>query len=167
MRVRRRYSFEGLSIFFAVARGTAHNYYLEILEIFHSEVVFLLVRPLSPDAILAMAPPHFVDDLPGALVVWDATGFAMKSSENVALSRLLWSGYHNRSEAFVVFGEQGVWMVAIVTHKYLPQAVHPMEFSCFGRQSMEACQLKSRPCTMTLTSRGCSKVSVFGNGKRF
>ncbi len=104
MRLRRGVPFEGLRIMFGVSTGTASNYYHEMLLCFHVHIVPRLLHPLSAAQIDAMTPQQVKDDLPGALLIWDATGFKLKSKENVALSRLLYSAYHHQSEAFCVFG---------------------------------------------------------------
>jgi hypothetical protein len=52
-----------------------------------------------------ITPEDFARDLPDIQVIWDATGFKMKSKENVLLSRVLYSAYHHTSEGFAVFGK--------------------------------------------------------------
>jgi hypothetical protein len=105
MRMRRDTTFEGLGVYFGVAVSTAHDYYLEMLSVAHSVLVPLLFCPLKAAQIRTMIPKDFARDLPGCLVIFDLTGFALNSKENVLLSRLLYSAYHHRSETGVLFGE--------------------------------------------------------------
>ena len=109
MRMRRRVPFEGLRLLFRVALGTASNYYGEMLNRFHVHVMPRLLHPLPGPAIDAMTPQHVKDVLPGARVIWDGTGLALKSKENTTVGRLLYSGYHHRPEALGVFGS-GAWL---------------------------------------------------------
>lgn len=113
MRMRRRIPFEGLRLMFGVSYGTASNYYGEMLKRFHNHVVPRLLHPLSGPAVDAMTPQRVKDDLPGARVIWDGTGFALKSKENTTVGRLLYSGYHHRSEAMAVFGNGALMGVCV------------------------------------------------------
>ena len=99
-------AFRVLSILFGVSKSTAHNYYNEILDMMSQSAVPLLVRPRSREELLASASDKFREDLPGALLIWDATGFRWQGRENVALSRLLYSAYHHQPEGMVLFGEE-------------------------------------------------------------
>ena len=105
MRFRRAVPFQGLAIMFGVTASTAHNYYEELLAIFHKEIVPLLFHPLTGQQIDQMTPEEAKRALPGARIVVDATGFKWKNAENTLLSRLLYSAYHHASEGFVVFGK--------------------------------------------------------------
>lgn len=104
MRMRRRVPFEGLRIYFGLGYGTAHNYYVEMLKLFHSDVVPLLLHPYSANEIDGMTSADFKVNLPGAKFIVDLTAFPTKNKENVLLSRILYSAYHHRSEAGAVFG---------------------------------------------------------------
>ena len=104
-RMRRRFTFETLERLFGVAHGSVQNYYDEILDLFCNNLVPRLVFPLSKDEIVIMTPEDFRKDLPGILVIWDATGFKLKSKESVLLGRLLYSAYHHVPEGFAVFGK--------------------------------------------------------------
>lgn len=103
--MRRATPFELLGIHFGIVSGTASNYYHELLDCFVESLVPLLMYPLTADEVDSVTPEDFKEDLPGCKVIFDLTGFAKKSKENVLLSRVLHSAYHNRSEAGVVFGE--------------------------------------------------------------
>lgn len=105
MRMRRRIPYQGLAHFFGLSKSTAANYFDEMLEVCYDDVVPFLLHPLKAADIDAMTPSDFKRDLPGCKVVFDLTGFALKSKENVLLSRLLYSAYHHRSEAGALFGE--------------------------------------------------------------
>ncbi len=109
MRMRRRVPFEGMRLLFGVSIGTVCNYYGEMLKRFHVHVVPRLLYPLSGPAVDAMTPQNVKDDLPGARVIWDGTGLALKCKENTTVGRLLYSGYHHRPEAMAVFGN-GAWL---------------------------------------------------------
>lgn len=103
-RMRRDVPFEGLGFQFGIGASTAKSYYDEMLGIFHASLVPLLLHPLRGDQIERMTPPDFARDLPGCKVIFDLTGLALKSKENVLLSRILYSAYHHRSEAGALFG---------------------------------------------------------------
>lgn len=107
MRMRRRVPFEGLRIYFGLGYGTAHNYYNEMLNLFHLHVVPRLLRPLSADEIDRITPESFKIDLPGAKFIVDLTAFPWKGKENVLLARILYSAYHHQSEGGAVFGKTG------------------------------------------------------------
>lgn len=115
MRMRRRVPFEGLRLSFGVSIGSASKYYYECLQSFHTHVVPRLLYPLKADEIDRMIPNEFAEDLPGCKVIFDLTGFAMRSKENVLLSRILWSAYHHRSEAAAVFGTFEQHVLPILT----------------------------------------------------
>lgn len=104
IRLRRRMPFETIGILFGISHDTAHRYYRELLAAFCENVVARLLFPLSKEETVDATPEDFRRDLPDILVIWDATGFKLKSKEDVLLSKLLWSEYHHQSEAFVVFG---------------------------------------------------------------
>ena len=105
IRLRRRMPYETIGILFGISHDTAHRYYGELLDLFCDYVVGRLLYPLSAQDTKDFMPDDFAKDLPDILVIWDATGFKLKSKEDVLLSKLLWSEYHRQSEAFVVFGE--------------------------------------------------------------
>ncbi len=105
IRTWRRVPFEGLGILFGVSNISAANYYYETVVAFHEALVPRLVHPRSGDEIDSMAPPKFREELPGARLIFDGTGFRLKSKENVLLSRILYSAYHKQHEAQVVFGK--------------------------------------------------------------
>jgi len=105
IRMRRRYPFATLSLLFGVANSTVELYYNELLLLFYEVLVPRLVYPLSKAETVRITPEDFARDLPDIQVIWDATGFKMKSKENVLLSRLLYSAYHHTSEGFAVFGK--------------------------------------------------------------
>lgn len=104
MRLWRRMPYETLGLLFGIDRDTVSKYYHETLKVFHKELVPRLLYPLSKEEIDVMTPPQVKEDLPGAIVIWDATGLKIKGKENVLLARLLYSAYHHSSEGFAVFG---------------------------------------------------------------
>jgi hypothetical protein len=104
-RMRRRMPYETLSRLFGIAYGTVVNYYDEMLKLFYDHLVPRLLFPLSAAQTKDMTPDEFAKALPDILVIWDATGFKLKSKENVLLSRILYSAYHHTSEGFAVFGK--------------------------------------------------------------
>lgn len=97
--------YESLGILFGISHETARHYYMELVDLFCENLVGRLLYPRSAKDMKDLTPKEFADDLPDILVIWDATGFHLKSKEDVLLSKLLWSEYHHQSEAFVVFGE--------------------------------------------------------------
>jgi len=97
--------YESLGILFVINHETARTYHVELVDLFHECVVGRLLYPRSSKDMKNLIPEEFAKDLPDVLVIWDATGFELKSKEDVLLSKLLWSEYHHQSEAFVVFGE--------------------------------------------------------------
>lgn len=103
--MRRRMPYETLSRLFGIAYGTVVNYYDEMLKLFYDHLVPRLLFPLSAAQTKDMTPDEFAKALPDILVIWDATGFKLKSKENVLLSRILYSAYHHTSEGFAVFGK--------------------------------------------------------------
>jgi hypothetical protein len=105
MKLWRDVPFEGLRISFGVSNGTAENYFNELLNCFASDLVPRLFYPLSVVDIDDMIPQECAEDLPGCKVIFDLTGFPIKSKENVLLSRILYSAYHHRPEVGVLFGE--------------------------------------------------------------
>lgn len=105
MRLRRKTPFEGLGILFGIATSVARDYYLEILTVFHEHLVPLLLAPLDGETLLSYVPEEFREKLPGAKVIIDLTSFKLKSKENAAVGRILYSAYHHQSEAGAVFGE--------------------------------------------------------------
>ena len=119
IRIRRCMPFRVLGILFGVSKSAAHNYYNEILDLIVKSALPLLVHPRSREELLAVASNKFKEDLPGALLIWDATGFRWQGRENVALSRLLYSAYHHQSEGLVLFGKElcpGALLSASNTH---------------------------------------------------
>ena len=107
-RLRRRTPYEGLSVLFGVSVGTASNTFTELLLVFHAHLVPRLLDPLSGDQIDAMMPAECKEDLPGARLIVDLTGFPCKGKENVLLGRVLYSAYHHGSEMASVFGMLGL-----------------------------------------------------------
>lgn len=105
MRLRRKPPFEGLGILFGIATSVAWDYYLEILTVFHEHLVPLLLAPADGETLLTYVPEEFREKLPGAKVIIDLTSFKLKSKENAAIGRILYSAYHHQSEAGAVFGE--------------------------------------------------------------
>ena len=79
MRMRRRVPFEGLRIYFGVSSGSAHAYYVEMLKLFHSDVVPRLLRPFSVAEIDILTPAELKTDLPGARFIVDLTAFNCNS----------------------------------------------------------------------------------------
>ena len=96
--------YETLGRLFGISHETASTYYEELLDLFYEELVGRLLYPLSADETKKISPEEFQADLPDVLVIWDATGFKLKSKEDVLLSRILYSAYHHQSEGLVVFG---------------------------------------------------------------
>lgn len=96
--------YETLGRLFGVSHETASKYYEELLELFYDDLVPRLLYPLSAAEIAEITPEEFHADLPDVLVIWDATGFKLKSKEDVLLSRVLYSAYHHQPEGLVVFG---------------------------------------------------------------
>ena len=124
IRLRRHRPFEGLGILFGISENTANAYYKEMLNWFHADVVPRLLRPLNARELDAVTPPTYKDMLPGAMMIWDATGFPINSKENVCLSRLLYSAYHHESEMFASFGELGNMCRAFCCSCNTQQAAH-------------------------------------------
>jgi hypothetical protein len=104
MRMRRNMPFEGLRILFGISFGTASNYYDEMLDIFHKNLVPWLLDPRSSSKINENMPDEFKADLPGAKFVVDLTSFRYKSKENFILSRILHLAYHHQTKGITVFG---------------------------------------------------------------
>lgn len=78
---------------------------METLEVYNEAIAPRLLFPWSGEKIDAMAPEEFKADLPGARLIFDGTGFKLKSKENVLLHRVLFSAYHKETEGQVVFGK--------------------------------------------------------------
>lgn len=96
--------YQTLAILFGISHETARSYYGELLDMFCENVSGRLLYPLSAAQTKDITPEQFLADLPDILVVFDATGFKIKSKEDVLFARLLYSAYHHQSEAFVVLG---------------------------------------------------------------
>lgn len=120
MRLRRKTPFEGLGILFGIATSVARDYYLEILNVFHEHLVPLLLAPLDGETLLSYVPEEFKGKLPGAKFIVDLTSFALKSKENAAVGRILYSAYHHQSEAGAVFGEILCPMFVLLCSSHLP-----------------------------------------------
>jgi hypothetical protein len=82
----RRMPFETISWLFGIGYGTAVNYYGEMLKLFFDHLVPCLLFPLSAAQTKGVTPEEFAKALSNILVIWDATGFKLKSKENVLLS---------------------------------------------------------------------------------
>lgn len=141
VRMRRRMPFEGLRIMFGVSVGTAHAYYLEVLESFHKHVVPRLLRPLSAAEIARIMPKEFARDLPGAVFVVDLTSFGCKGKGNVSLARVLYLAYHHQHEKAAVFGEKqqvfGVFSNVLIHSFFSQQSLLPTDCSCIDPNSLE------------------------------
>lgn len=116
IRLRQRHAYEGLGILFGVSETSVATYYKEMLLLFHTDVVPRLLRPLTARELDAVTPQTTKDQLPGAFIIWDATGLPVNSKENVCLSRLLYSAYHHKSELFATFGMRGMCVGGFVNN---------------------------------------------------
>jgi hypothetical protein len=138
--------YETLGRLFGISHETASTYYEELLNLFHEELVGRLLYPLSADETAKITPAEFRADLPDVLVIWDATGFKLKSKEDVLLSRILYSAYHHQSEGLVVFGTYcGVVACAVMRFDVvLPnmQAARPMADGFFAQKYLEGSRLR-------------------------
>lgn len=132
IRMRRKTPFQGLRMYFGVSTQSAQNYYFECLDVFHANVVPRLVHPLMASQIRDMTPPDFARDLPNCLVIFDLKGFEKLGKENVLLSRLLWSAYHHRSEAGVLFGMYLVTFAADLSDSFCFFRLHAKWFIHFS-----------------------------------
>ena len=103
-RMRRNIPFEGLGIEFGIGKTTAEDYYYEMLDLFHKHLVQRLLDPPNGDVIDGWTNHDIKEKLPGAKFIVDLTSFRLKSKENAALARILYSAYHHQSESGTVFG---------------------------------------------------------------
>ena len=104
IRIRRGMPFEGLGILFGIGTISAHRYYEQMLKLFHEKLVPRLLDPPNAATINGWTDPDIKEKLPGAKFIVDLTSFRLKSKENAALARILYSAYHHQSEAGAVFG---------------------------------------------------------------
>lgn len=104
MRMRRKVPFEGLAIQFGIAVGTAHQYYKDVLNVFSKTLAPRLLDPPDAHALTGWTDKDIKVNLPGAMFIVDLTAFRLKSQENTAMGRILYSSYHHQSEAAAVFG---------------------------------------------------------------
>lgn len=162
IRTWRRIPFEGLGILFGISHTSASNYYYETVDIFHETLVPRLLHPLSGSEIDAMTPADFKEDLPGARLIFDGTGFKMKSKENVLLSRLLYSAYHKQHEGQIVFGKWIMFDLRACSDLWiLFQLFRQMVWLFFAPESLEEFPPKSRLSSMKATWVRSSNVSNF------
>lgn len=138
--------YQTLGRLFGISHETASTYYEELLDLFYEELVGRLLYPLSADQTKEITPEEFEADLPDVLVIWDATGFKLKSKEDVLLSRILYSAYHHQSEGLVVFGMYyGVMACAVMQFDVVisnMQAVRPMADGFFDQKYLEGSLLR-------------------------
>jgi hypothetical protein len=80
--MRRRIPYQTLGRLFGISHETASTYYEELLDLFYEALVGRLLCPLSADQTKEITPEEFEADLPDVLVIWDATGFKLKSKED-------------------------------------------------------------------------------------
>lgn len=138
--------YETLGRLFGISHETACTYYEELLDLFYEELVGRLLYPLSATQTKEITPEEFQADLPDVLVIFDASGFMLKSKEDVLLSRILYSAYHHQSEGLVVFGMCYVVMACAVVQfdVVIPnmQAVRPMADGFFDPKYSEGSLLR-------------------------
>ena len=107
IRLRRSVPYELLALNFGVSESTARNYFNEMVDLFHVTLVERLMNSWTRAELESMMPDGFENDLPGAYLIFDGTGFTMENAENVLIHRILYSAYHHKPEAQVVFGTFG------------------------------------------------------------
>ncbi len=141
-RMRRNIPFEGLAIEFGIGKGTAEDYYYEMLDLFHENLVPRLLDPPDADTLDGWIDPIVKEKLPGAKFIVDLTSFRLKSKENATVSRILYSAYHHQSEAAAVFGMMPHYEYCLnsssLTQIMPLQLLQEMECFYIGLNSLEA-----------------------------